>query len=306
MEEEIMPKIAKYWIWLIILIILFFLFKPFEVVDSGNRWLLFTWWWLNDVVLNEWLNWKMPIAQWITEVSIRPIENPFKVVVWEDGAITKDNQTIWSDGSFFYKYSENKLVEMWRNYGEDKLKSVTQSIIKESVKEIIGKYTIYELATNQEKIRNEIIVIVKNKIAVYPIDFVDFKINNYDWSEDFDQQIKTTMQRSQQVKQKEQELLITQQESQKKVKEAEANKEATIMNAEADKEKARLQAEAKQLEWEWIRKYNESVARNWDIELQKIKLEIEKIRAEKWNGVYVPNNMYWPIPVDTQWGVKGQ
>jgi len=41
------------------------------------------------------------------------------------------------------------------------------------------------------------------------IELSDFKLTNFDWSEDFDAQIKATMQRAQQVKQKEQELLIT-------------------------------------------------------------------------------------------------
>jgi hypothetical protein len=103
------------------------------------------------------------------------------------------------------------------------------------------------------------------------------------------------MEKAQQVKQAEQELLITQQNAQKKVKEAEADKQAT-----------QLQAEAKALEGEGIRKYNDSVATNWDIELKKLQLQIELKRVEKWNGIYVPNNMYGPIPVNTSGGVQGK
>lgn len=107
------------------------------------------------------------------------------------------------------------------------------------------------------------------------------------------------MNRSQQVKQKEQELLIAEQEAQKQVKVAEATKTALITQAEGDKEAAALRADAKALEGEGIRKYNEAVALNWGIELKKIELENERLRINRWNGVYVPTNNYGPIPVQT-------
>jgi regulator of protease activity HflC (stomatin/prohibitin superfamily) len=105
---------------------------------------------------------------------------------------------------------------------------------------------------------------------------------------------------------KEQELLITEQEAQKLVKQAEAEKQSLVTRAEGEMEAAKLNAEAKALEGKGIKDYNTAVATNWDIELQKMKLEIEKIKAENWDGTYVPNNMYGPIPVDTVGGVKGQ
>lgn len=35
------------------------------------------------------------------------------------------------------------------------------------------------------------------------------------------------------------------------------------------------------------------------LELKLRELEIEKIKAERWNGQYVPTNNYGPIPVQT-------
>ena len=133
----------------------------------------------------------------------------------------------------------------------------------------------------------------------YPIELTELKINNYDWSDDFDAQIKETMNRSQQVKQKEQELLITEQEAQKKVKEAEAEKTALITRAEGEKAAAVLKAEAKAAEGEGIRKYNESIARTIEIQLKLRQLDIEEKRVDKWDGHYVPNNNYGPIPVQS-------
>jgi len=150
----------------------------------------------------------------------------------------------------------------------------------------------------------------------YPVILTDMKLTNYDWSDEFDKQIALTMEKAQQVKQKDQELQITQLEAQKKVKEAEAEKtalitkaegekQATITAAEAEKQAAILGADAKAAEGEGIRKYNQSLAATLEIQLQLRKLDIEMTRVQKWNGQYVPNNRYGPIPVDTKGGIKG-
>ena len=107
------------------------------------------------------------------------------------------------------------------------------------------------------------------------------------------------MEQAQKVRQMEQDLLVTEKSAQKQVKEAQAQKEALITKAEGEKAAAILNAEAKAAEGEGIRKYNESVQRNMALEIEIRKLEIEKIKAEKWNGQYVPTNNYGPIPVQT-------
>jgi regulator of protease activity HflC (stomatin/prohibitin superfamily) len=188
----------------------------------------------------------------------------------------------------FYTYDQNKLVSVYKDFGEDKLKSIISTTLKESFKGVVGNYTIFELPVKQDEIRSRTYVQMKEKMAGYPINITELKTVNYDWSDEFDKQIAETMSRAQQVKQAEQQLLIVQQQAQKIVKEAEAAKEA-----------ARLNAEAKALEGEGVRKYNDSVAINWAIELKKLELAIELKRVEKWNGQYVANNNYGPIPVET-------
>jgi DUF4097 and DUF4098 domain-containing protein YvlB len=72
-----------------------------------------------------------------------------------------------------------------------------------------------------------------------------------------------------------------------------------------EKQRVALEDEAKVLEAEGIRKYNEAIAQNLNIEIRLRELEIEKIRVERWDGKYVPNNMYGPIPVNTG-GIQGR
>jgi len=290
-------KYIKWGVIGLVILILVFLLKPFTVVNSGNRGLRFTMGKLHNVILDEGIHFKIPLLQTIKEVTIRPIELKYEIVVGQYGAITKDNQNIGADITMFYRYKPEQLVEMWRKIGEENMKNINKASIKQGFKKEIGEYTIFEVAPIQEIIRANILEQIRIALNEYPIEVTELKITNYDWPDSFEKQIEQTMERAQQVKQKEQDLLIAEQEAQKQVKQAEAKKTAMITEAEGAKEAARLMAEAKALEGEGIRKYNQSVQQNMGLEIELRKLEIERIKAERWNGQYVPNNMYGPIPV---------
>ena len=273
--------------------------NPCVIIDSTERGLMFNWGAIQPEAMGQGIHWRTPIAQHVEKVTILPIQLDHKVQVNSDGAITKDNQTIGADLTVFYKYKEAELVKMWKDYGISNIENIITQTLRESFKAVIGQYDIFKLPLVQDEIRGNTWNELQKKLSGYPIEVTELKVVNYDWSDAFDTQIQQTMERAQQVKQKEQELLIAEQEAQKQVKKAEAEKTSTITIAEGAKEAARLNAEAKALEGEGIRKYNESVATNWEIELKKMQLNIELQRVEKWNGQYVPVNNYGPIPVQT-------
>lgn len=295
--EENHKKLAKRTAVAVTIILFSIIFAPLKIVGASNKGLLLNWGAVNDTVLQPGIHFRLPFKQKIVEINIQPIQLDHTVAVGSDGAITKDNQTIGADLTVFYRYIPDRLPEMYKQYGEDRLKSIVTQTLRESFKDVVGGYDIFNLPISQNDIRNKVMTNMVAKLSAYPIELTELKIVNYDWSDDFDNAIKKTMESAQQVKQKEQELLVTQQEAQKKVKEAEADKQAMITRAEGDKEAARLNAEAKQLEGEGIRKYNESIAQKWDIELKKLELANEKSRIEKWNGQYVSTNNYTPIPL---------
>lgn len=63
-----------------------------------------------------------------------------------------------------------------------------------------------------------------------------------------------------------------------------ANQQKTVAIATAEKDAAVQRAEADALTY-----YNTKVAQTLNVEIKLKELEIEKIRAEKWNGVEVSN-----------------
>lgn len=300
-DSSIVPKLSKKTrLSLFLLSGFMFIFGlGVTIIPSDSRGLKFNLGAITDRPLSPGLHFNIPFVQQIKKVTMRPLEVNFNIPVGAEGAITRDNQTIGAQMTIFYVYKEESLATMWKSYGEERLRTIIQKSVSESFKVQVGKYDIFVLPMSQDSIRIKTLYQVRSMLVDYPVNLTELKITNYDWSDDFDAQIKETMNRSQQVKQKEQELLITEQEAQKKVKEAEADKTAIITKAEGEKAAAILMAEAKAAEGEGIRKYNESISRTIEIQLKLRQLDIEEKRVDKWNGEYVPNNHYGPIPVQT-------
>jgi len=276
-----------------VLIILVVTSRPVTKIKSSERGIVYKRWAVQSIVLKEWIHITMPFSTEVDVISVTPQAMDVSVPVWSEWAITKDNQTIWANLTLFYRFDENTLIDMAKNYWQAAVKDKLYRDTMEAFKQTIGQYTIFDVASNQEKIRQEVIVAFQKKIWNYPATFVDLKLSNFDRSDAFDAQIAETMQIAQQAKQKEQEVKVTELEAQKIVKQAEANKQAEALNADA-----------MALKWEGIKKYNEAITanpKNMELEIRLKELEIEKMKVEKWNWQYVSQNNYGPIPVDVGW-----
>ena len=281
-------KLIRIWISIVVLLVILFNL-PFVTIKSTERWIVYRFGAVQEKVLWEWLHLLVPFIDSVKKINITPSQIDIDVPVNAQWAITRDNQTIWSDITVFYRYKSNELLNIAKNYWYDVLQSKIRKDVNEAFKQVIWSYTIFDVAQNQEKIRMETMSWALQKIWSYPISIEDIKISNYDWSDEFDNQIAATMKIAQETKQQEQELKKIEVSSQQVVKQAEANKQAEALNAEALK-----------LKWEGIRDYNQAITanpKNMELEIKLKELEIEKIRAEKRNGVSTPTQVWTATPV---------
>ena len=287
----------KWLIGLFVAVVVLVAFRPFTTVKSTERGVVYKFGAVNSK-LWEGLHFIIPFVESVKKIPITPQEMDLELPVAENGAITKDNQTIGANISIFYRFNDAEILDLAKNYGVDIVKQKVQKDTLEAFKQAIGQNTIFDVAQNQEKIRSQVKKMTNEKIGEYPVVIDDIKISNYDWSEEFDNQIASTMKIAQEAKQQEQQLKKVEIEAQQAVKKAEANKEAE-----------RLNAEAMELKGKGVRAYNDAITsnqRNMELEIQLKKLEIEKIKAEKWNGQYVPINNYGPIPVSRNKANQGE
>ena len=244
-------------------------------------------------VLEPGVHFHPPFVSVIKKYSIVPKSMNINFSVGTDGAITKDMQTVGSQVTVFYRYDGAKIMDAVTKYTESLLGNVITKSLIASIKESIGKYSIYELVENQDKITADVSVSLKEKLAEYPIEVTQLTISNWDWSDDFDKNIKETMNRTQQVRQAEQDLKLAETNAQKQVAEAEAQKKAAEQTAEGELIKAQKAAEAKRAEADALAYYNEKVAQNYQVEIKLKELEIELEKAKKWDGRQVPE--YVPL-----------
>lgn len=287
----------KWLIGLFVAVVVLIVARPFTTVKSTERGVVYKFGAVNSK-LWEGLHFVIPFVESVKKIPITPQEMDLELPVAENGAITKDNQTIGANISIFYRFNDAEILDLAKNYGVDIVKQKVQKDTLEAFKQAIGQNTIFDVAQNQEKIRSQVRKMTNEKIGEYPVVIDDIKISNYDWSEEFDNQIASTMKIAQEAKQQEQQLKKVEIEAQQAVKKAEANKEAE-----------RLNAEAMELKGKGVRAYNDAITsnqRNMELEIQLKKLEIEKIKAEKWNGQYVPINNYGPIPVSRNRANQGE
>lgn len=271
-----------------VLIFLMVAVNPFVIVGPTERGVKINLGQVIEEVLPPGVHFKTPFAEEIRTYSVVPVEIDYQILVGNDGAITKDNQTIGAQVILYYTYKADQIITLAKNYTRESLESIIGSSLKSAVKSVLGRYTIFDVAANQDKIRGEVFEEMKTYTASYPVIISQINLTNFDWADSFDRQIEETMIQAQKVQQTQQELQVAELESQKQVKQAQSARDAAIAQAEGEKQAAILRAEAKAAEGDGVRRYNASIAANSALELRRLELEIEKIRAEKWDGRQVP------------------
>lgn len=239
-------------------------------------------------------HWKMPFLTSIEKFSVVPKTYEVTFSVGDDGAITKDMQTLGATVVVRYNYDENRIIEIVKRYRNSTIiENAMKDCIKASLKETTGKYSIYDLVSQQDAITTQVSeVVLKRMQENYPVVINSTTITNFDWSEDFDKQIRETANRTQQVKQAEQEANIAAAQAQKLVKEAEARKQAAELDAQAQIATAKGAAEAKKLAADAQAYENQKIAQNLATMQAQWNYEINLQRAKNWNGKEVPDAAY--------------
>lgn len=245
-------------------------------------------------VIQPGMKFHAPFISRIRRFRLEPKTYEVSFSCGSDGAITKDMQTVGSTVAVRYIYDEKRIMDIVTRYQNDAvIQSAMRDNVKASLKETVGQYSIYDLVEKQNEVTSRVADAMLTRMADYPIDISQTTITNWDWSDDFDKQIKETANRAQEVKKAEQDLKLAEQNAQKQVKEAEAKKAAIEQEAEAALIKAQKEAEAKKVEADALAYYNAKVAQNYQVEIKLKELEIELEKAKKWDGRQVPE--YVPL-----------
>ena len=277
----------------IVFIVLIVGINSCSIVDPNERGIDVKLGQMQDVVIQPGLHWKAPFITHTRKFKLEPKTYEVTFSVGNDGAITKDMQTVGATVAVRYVYDESRLKDIVTLYANGSvIESAMKDNVKASLKETTGKYSIYDLVAQQNEITAEVANTMLSRMANYPIAISQTTITNWDWSDDFDRQIKETANRTQQVKQAEQEANIAAAQAQKKVKEAEANKQAAELDAQASVAKAEGEAQAKKIRADADAYEARQIAANQQAYQKQWDYEIALEKAKRWNGKEVPDAAY--------------
>lgn len=279
-----------------------------------------------EAVVSPGLTLKAPyFIQKIKKYDLAPKQLEMKFSMGSDAAVTSDMQSVACTLVVYWTYEESRILDIVNGYSDSSIKNLVKDNALGAIKEVIGKYSIYDIVEKQEDVLQKVQAALVARLAKYPVSISNITINNWDWSAEFDEQIANTMKMAQQVKVAQQELEVMKQQAQKQVAEANAAKEkaqieaqmrvvvaeqealakektatgqanAAKISADADAYKAKVAADAeayaKEVQGKAEAAYYESLFKYSDIITALRQLDIDEQRARKWNGVevstYVP------------------
>lgn len=228
-------------LWLLLMV-----FGLFSTVKTGEIGIVTRFGKIISSTSNEGIVFKSPIDK-IEKIDI-------KVQKYENtqalSTSTKDMQIVDNiKVSVNYRIDGEKAVDLYKKVGKNYNSIVLEPAIQETIKAVISKYTAEELVTKRSDISLDINDTLNERIKEYGINSVAVAINNFDFSEAYNQAI-----------------------------ENKAVSEQNVLTAQQELEKAKVEAETKIVEAEATNKANELLKENITDEV------LIKQFIEKWNG----------------------
>lgn len=206
---------------------------------------------------------------------------------------TSDTQPVKVSMTVRYSIATDRVAEVFEKYSHDgNLSSYVQTATQEIFKAVTAKYTAPDLIAQRAKVSSDINAALREKLSLYGAQVINIDMRNFAFSESYMHAINDKVTQEQLRLAADNKLKTVEAEQKQKVAIAEA--EANARKAESDGEAyanltiAKAQAEA-------LRVQNAALAQNKDV-LELRRIEVEKIKAEKWNGA-LPTAIYAGAPI---------
>ncbi len=251
------PKPRTIGILIILLIIFIFLWSSFALVPAGHRGVVLWWGSVENRIMGEGLNFKVPMAERVIKVDVRVQPHPFK----EIDAASKEYQMVKLTGMMNFHIDPSYVNDLYQRVGLDFANKVIDPAFNDFVKEVVPIYQITEILPKREDIRKRAMIKLGDNLARYHIIVDDIYFANIRFSPEYEKAIEAKQVAQQQVETQRQVLFQREIEAQQKVATAKGEAESILVVAQG-------QAKA-----------NEALSRS----ISPILVQYKSI--EKWNGI---------------------
>lgn len=196
------------------------LFASITTVPTGHVGIKTRFGKVQDDVINEGLNFKVPFIEKIVRIDCRTQKTEMA-----NATATKDLQEVTFTIAVNYNITNETANELYRTTGVNYQEIVLNPAVLESIKAVTAQYTAEELITKRSEVSNKMQETLKGKIENKGFNVVDFNIIDLDFSAEYNQAIEKKQVAEQQAKQAQYELEKARVENEKKIENAKADAE---------------------------------------------------------------------------------
>jgi regulator of protease activity HflC (stomatin/prohibitin superfamily) len=252
-----MPKQRTLLILAVLLILFIVGWGSFALVPAGHRGVVLWWGSVENRIMGEGLNFKVPIAEHIIKVDVKVQPHPFK----EIDASSKEYQNVKMTGMMNFHIDPAFVNDLYQKVGLDFADKVIDPAFNDFVKEVVPTYPIGEILPKREEIRKTAMKKLGDNLSRYHIIVDDIYFANIRFSPEYEKAIEAKQVAQQQVETQRQVLAQREIEAQQKVATSKGEAEAILVVAQG-------QAKA-----------NEALSRS----ISPILVQYKSV--EKWNGI---------------------
>ena len=200
-------------------------------IPAGHRGVLLTWGKVEDRILSEGLNFKIPFSQNVVlmNVQIQKAEST-------ESTATKDLQEVSTTVAVNYRLDPLAVNEIYKDLRQDYVDRVIKPNIEESLKATTALFRAEELVTKRPEVKQTFDDTLEERLEIFNIQIVSVSLTDFQFSSGFSAAIEAKVTAEQQALVAKNELERIKYEAQQQIIQAEAAKNATIRRAEGEAE----------------------------------------------------------------------
>ena len=193
----------------------------FTVVKAGHTGVVLTFGAVEDKMMSEGLNFKIPFVQTVVQMN-----NRTQKTETQGTASSKDLQILSYVVAVNYHVDDPSSAKLYQDVGMDYGNVIIVPAIQESIKAVSAQFTAEELITKRQTVGDQIKEALAEKIGSYGITVEMFNIVNFDFSEEFNAAVEAKQTAQQQALKAEQDLARIEVEAKQKITQAQAEAES--------------------------------------------------------------------------------
>ena len=211
-----------------LLLLCIMLWGTFVIIPAGSRGVVLWWGSVEKRVMDEGLNFKVPMAETVMKVDVRVQPHPFR----EIDASSKEYQIVKMTGMMNFHIDPAFVNDLYQKVGLDFADKVIDPAFNDFVKEVVPTYPIGEILPKREEIRQTAMKKLGNNLARYHIVVDDIYFANIRFSPEYERAIEAKQVAQQQVETQRQVLAQREIEAHQKVATAKGEAESILVVAQ--------------------------------------------------------------------------